>query len=170
MIFTSVTLISLNFTCLWFSSRKNARKLKLRESGKKNWNTFSSCLIFIISLISYNCFGNNSVHIVFGVLQIFSFHSFLHYAVYNKKISHTSWIISSPSIVFYTLLFSAWNKHVFKPVIFLNVFFRAYFVGFFIFCNTVFFTTNKKGISNPPDRTGKGLYFAFLAQASTFFL
>ena len=33
--FTSVTLISLNFTCLWFSSRKNARKLKLRESGKK---------------------------------------------------------------------------------------------------------------------------------------
>ena len=33
--FTSVTLISLNFTCLWFSSRKNARKLKFRESGKK---------------------------------------------------------------------------------------------------------------------------------------
>lgn len=67
VIFTSVTLISLNFTCLWFSSRKNARKLKLRESGKKIWNTFSFCFLLSL-LISYNCFGNNSVHIVLCVL------------------------------------------------------------------------------------------------------
>ena len=150
--------------------QKKCAKIKISWKWKKNWNTFSFCLIFIITLISYNFFGNNSVHIVLCVLQIFFFLSFLHYAVYYNKISHTSWISSSPCIVFYTLLFSAWNKHIFKPVIFLNVFFRAYFVGFFIFCNTVFFTTNKIGTYNPADRTCKGLYFAFLTQASNFLL